>query len=92
MYLQGNLQNIFDALYHLGVIGNVLKLDWADLNDQRQKKAVEMRELLARVNQWQGERAELIRRLEEYEPEYLRYLAMEVALELAEFETRTNVH
>ena len=28
MFLQGNLQIVFDALYHLGVIDPVLKLDW----------------------------------------------------------------
>ncbi len=28
MYLQGNLQAVFDALYHLGVIDPVLKMDW----------------------------------------------------------------
>lgn len=28
MYLQGNLQAVFDALYHMGVIDPVLEMDW----------------------------------------------------------------
>ena len=29
MYLQGNLQEVFDALYKLGIIGPVINADWS---------------------------------------------------------------
>ena len=30
MYLQGNLQTVFDALYEMGVIEPILQVDWQD--------------------------------------------------------------
>ena len=34
MFLQGNLQNVFDALYTLGAIDPVLKKDWKQMNSE----------------------------------------------------------
>ena len=30
MYLQGDLQTVFDALFHMGIIDPVLELDWTE--------------------------------------------------------------
>lgn len=91
-HLQGDLQAVFDALYELGVIGTVLKMDWRG-------KLLEMKEGSSRLagavkiaNRCGKNREELTTELSKLDPNALEILAMEVAREYAGFHTRQELH
>lgn len=92
MYLQGNLQAVFDALYNLGVIDPVLKMDWnKELNDLP-NHADTFFEALDVANSYQQSTDDLMIRLKPFDQRTLSYLAMEVAREFADFHSRDNLH
>lgn len=92
MYLQGNLQVVFDALYHMGVIDPVLEMDWQEamqefhLHYERYRQAVQI------ANSHQDDVSTLIQQLEGCDETSLGYLAIEVARELADFHSRQFTH
>ena len=92
MYLQGDLQTVFDALYELGVIEPVLQMDWQsalrDLNDDPHS----LFEVVKIANTFQHDVGVLITKLENYDEKALGYLAMEVAREYADFHSRNQLH
>lgn len=92
MYLQGNLQTVFDALYHLGVIDPVLEMDWAEAME---KIAPHHRTVLQAVevaNCYQYDVQILMNHLEKFDAQTLGYLAIEVAKEFADFHSREELH
>ncbi len=92
MYLQGNLQAVFDALYHLGVIDPVLKMDWnKELNDLA-KHADDFFQALDIANNHQSNVDDLMGQLRNFDQRTLSYLAMEVAREFADFHSRDCLH
>ncbi|NCN40742.1 cytochrome [bacterium] len=92
MYLQGNLQAVFDALYHLGVIDPVLKMDWnKELNDLA-NCADEFFQAMDIANTFQGSIDDLMAQLRDFDQRTLSYLAMEVAREFADFHSRDCLH
>ncbi|MCB0351851.1 MAG: cytochrome [Bdellovibrionales bacterium] len=92
MYLQGNLQAVFDALYHLGVIDPVLKMDWnKELNDLA-NCADEFFQAMDIANTFQGSIDDLMVQLRDFDQRTLSYLAMEVAREFADFHSRDCLH
>lgn len=92
MYLQGNLQAVFDALYHLGVIDPVLKMDWnKELNDLASHADVFF-EALDIANTHQASVDDLMIRLKPFDQRTLSYLAMEVAREFADYHSRDSIH
>lgn len=92
MYLQGDLQTIFDALYHLGVIDPVLEKDWTEALQQMPDYMGPYGDLVQTVNRTQGDVEELMKALEKFDETSLSYLAMEVAREFADFHSRENLH
>ena len=92
MYLQGQLQNVFDALYELGVIDPVLGKDWQRAMDDLPTYIDEVRDAMRVANEAQENQPELIKRLKEFEPVILEYLAMEVAREFADYHARESLH
>lgn len=92
MYLQGNLQAVFDALYHIGVIDPVLEMDWSQALDQMSDHADEFFEVLDIANHYQDDMQELIVKLKKYDQQILSYLAMEVAREYADYHSRETLH
>lgn len=92
MYLQGNLQAVFDALYHMGIIEPVLELDWSKELGQMAEHADRFLEILAVVNAHQGNVNDLMARLVEFDGKTLNYLAMEVAREYADYHSRQALH
>ena len=92
MYLQGNLQAVFDALYHMGVIDPVLEMDWNKALDQMSDYADNFFEVLSIANTCQDDMTELMSNLKKYDQQTLSYLAMEVAREYADYHSRETLH
>ena len=92
MYLQGNLQELFDALYHLGVIDPVLELDWKEALDELPDHFDEFMEVVQAANGHQGDVQHLMGELEKFDEPALNYLAMEVAREFADYHSRETIH
>jgi hypothetical protein len=92
MYLQGNLQAVFDALYHMGVIDPVLEMDWGKALDDMPHHADEFFEVLSVANSFQEDMQELMQNLKKFDQQTLSYLAMEVAREYAEYHSRETLH
>lgn len=92
MYLQGDLQAVFDALYHMGVIDPVLEMDWGKALDEMHEHEDEFFRVLAVANAHQEDVSELMTCLKEFDETTLSYLAMEVAREYADYHSREALH
>jgi hypothetical protein len=91
MYLQGNLQAVFDALYHMGVIDPVLEMDWGKALDEMNEYEDEFFQVLNVANEYQDDMQTLMVNLKKFDQQTLSYLAMEVAREYAEYHSRENL-
>lgn len=103
MYLQGDLQIVFDALYEMGMIEPVLKMDWQSALSEISHDPSVLVQVIRVVNNHQvvgthpkNDRqyssADLAEKLENFDEKTLSYLAMEVAREYADFHSRNEVH
>jgi hypothetical protein len=92
VYLQGDLQLMFDALYNLGVIDPVLDMDWTKELENMSFYMEEFSEVIGIVNSKQHSVEEMMLALKEYDQKTLSYLAMEVAKEFADFHSREDIH
>ena len=92
MYLQGNLQAIFDALYHMGVIDPVLEMDWGKALDDMPDHADDFFQVMSIANTFQDDVTELVENLKKFDQQTLSYLAMEVAREYADYHSRETLH
>lgn len=92
MFIQGDLQALFDALYEIGAIDPVLKMDWSQVTDEMSRNQKLMKELVRLVNSCSGDRELLIQKLKFMDEKSVSYLAMEVAREFAEFQDRKELH
>ena len=92
MRLQGNLQVVFDALYHMGIIDPVLEMDWQnEMHDAEEYKG-RVSEALSIANQFQEDFEILLDELGKLDERTLSFLAMEVAREYADFHARKYIH
>lgn len=91
MYLQGNLQAVFDALFHMGVIDPVLEMDWGKALDEMNEYADEFFQVLTVANSYQDDMQTLMSNLKKFDQQTLSYLAMEVAREYAEYHSREDL-
>lgn len=91
MYIQGDLQCIFDALYHLGVIDPVLELDWTDAMKSYDRHFEDVHQAIGVANANQHDVGALMKELKNFDETTLGYLAMEVAREFAEFHSRDEL-
>ncbi|MEK6554155.1 MAG: cytochrome [Bdellovibrionota bacterium] len=92
MYLQGNLQSVFDALYEMGLIEPVLDMDWGNAITDLRDNPDTLSEVIKVINKHQGDQEALRSELEKFDDRILSYLAMEVAREFADFHARGEVH
>lgn len=92
MYLQGNLQAVFDALYHLGVIDPVLEMDWSEAIDEMNRHWNDIEQVVGVANRFQDDVEILKEELGKFDQKTLGYLAMEVAREFADFHARNALH
>ena len=92
MRLQGNLQQLFEALYNLGVIDPVLDKDWNVIMEKIEKDEARLAHIVRAANQSQGSVAQLMTTLRDFDAKSLEYLALEVAKEYADFYTKDALH
>lgn len=92
MYLQGNLQNVFDALYNLGVIDPVLEMDWSKAMEELHHNWDKFSSVIQIVNLHQSNPDILMTELQKFDADTLGYLAMEVAREFADYHSREDLH
>ena len=92
MFLQGDLQKVFDALYDLGVIDPVLEMDWVEEMKGIGSFGQELNQAVQIANQFQKSSQDLVSRLGKFDEKVLSYLAMEVAREFADFHSCDQLH
>lgn len=92
MFIQGDLQAVFDALYMVGVIDPVLKMDWTELTAEMQLQNEKVEDAIFQINGCEGNRYLLTEKFNKMDRQILQFLAMEVAREFAEFADRKELH
>jgi hypothetical protein len=92
MFIQGDLQALFDALYTIGAIDPVLSADWTKINDEMLKKPQLVHHVCESVNACSGNRNMLIKTLLDMDKVSLEFVAVEVAREFSEFQDRKELH
>ena len=92
MFIQGDLQAVFDALYTIGAIDPVLNLDWETINSEMSKNPKHVHFVCASVNACQGNPSLLINTLKSLDEKSLHFVALEVAREFSEFQDRKELH
>lgn len=92
MLIQGNLQALFDALYEVGAIDPVLKMDWSEINAEMARNKNALNETLKSINACAGDHELLVQKLKFLDVKALSFVAMEVAREFAEFQDRKELH
>ena len=92
MFIQGDLQAVFDALYSVGAIDPVLKMDWDEINSQMITAPQLVANACRKVNACAGDPILLRHALSSLEPKLLNFVALEVAREFCEFQDRKELH
>lgn len=92
MFLQGDLQIVFDALYTVGAIDPVLKMDWSEITKDMMAQPHVLSEAFHMINACRGNKDLLIQKLHTMDPRSVNYIAMEVAREFCEYQDRTELH
>jgi hypothetical protein len=92
MFIQGDLQTVFDALYTIGAIDPVLKLDWNLVTKEMLENPHKMSEAFQTVNSCRGDKDLLVQKLHTMDSKSVNYIAMEVAREFCEFQDRKDLH
>ena len=92
MHLQGNLQAVFDALYNMGVIDPVLRMDWRSAMRDRPRFEAQIALAVDIASQDHGDVEKLMNELGRFEEPVLTFLAMEVAREYADYHARKEMH
>ncbi|MFN7453153.1 MAG: cytochrome [Pseudobdellovibrionaceae bacterium] len=92
MFIQGNLQALFDALYEIGAIDPVLKQDWRKVSEEMYRAPDHLSQVVSAVNACGGDLQMLVNRLKQMDTKSVSFLALEVAREFAEFQDRKDLH
>ena len=92
MVLQSDLQQVFDALYTIGAIDPVLKLDWNEVTKEMMANPQILSDAFQTINGCRGNKDLLIQKLHMMDPRSVNYIAMEVAREFCEFQDRKDLH
>lgn len=92
MFIQGDLQAVFDALYSIGAIDPILNKDWTQINEEMQKKPQVIKNLCEKINSCSGNKKELVKTLLHLDSQSLEFITVEVAREFSDFQERTDLH
>ncbi len=92
MFIQGDLQAVFDALYSVGAIDPVLGMDWEKINSEMNSSPQLVSIACASINACAGDKRLLVETLKKFEPKLLNFVALEVAREFCEFQDRKELH
>lgn len=91
MFIQGDLQVVFDALYLVGAIDPVLKMDWNQVTEEMAKNPRAVNFALQEINSCRGNRDLLVKKLHGFDSKVRNYIALEVAREFCEFHDRKDL-
>lgn len=91
MFIQGDLQVVFDALYLVGAIDPVLKMDWNEVTEEMTRNPRAVNFALQEINSCRGNKDKLVKKLNSFEPKVRNYIALEVAREFCEFHDRKQL-
>jgi hypothetical protein len=92
MFIQGNLQAVFDALYAVGAIDPMLRADWKVLNSEMLKNWESAKAAFTAVNGCSGNRELIESILKQLDQKQIQFVALEVAREYAEFTETHSLH
>ena len=92
MFIQGDLQAVFDALYTIGAIDPVLKLDWKKINLEMLSQPNLVNHICQTINSCKGNRHQLVEILKAMDEKTINFVALEVAREYSEFQDRKELH
>ncbi|HEX7676442.1 MAG TPA: cytochrome [Bdellovibrio sp.] len=92
MFLQGDLQMMFDALFTVGAIDPVLKLDWSEVTKEMMANPQILSDAFQMINGCKGNKDLLVQKLHMMDQRSVNYIAMEVAREFCEFQDRKELH
>lgn len=92
MFLQGDLQIMFDALFTIGAIDPVLKLDWSEVTKEMMANPQILSDAFQTINGCRGNKDLLVQKLHMMDQRSVNYIAMEVAREFCEFQDRKELH
>ncbi len=92
MFIQGDLQAVFDALYSVGAIDPVLNADWKEISNEMKARPDLYSQAMKIVNDCRGDKNQLVERLMSLDAQTVNFIAVEVAREFAEFTDRKDVH
>lgn len=92
MYLQGNLQIVFDALFTVGAIDPILKMDWQEVTAEMENDPIRLHSVCESVNACADDLLQMIEFLKTTDSKSINFLALEVAREFCEFQDRETLH
>ncbi|HND86241.1 MAG TPA: cytochrome [Pseudobdellovibrionaceae bacterium] len=92
MFLQGDLQAIFDALYTVGAIDPVLKMDWDKITEDMVRSPEDLASAVKAVNDCSGKVDRIVEKLSAMDTRVVTFLALEVAREFVGFQDQKNLH
>jgi hypothetical protein len=92
MFLQGDLQVVFDALYIIGAIDPVLKLDWETVTQEMVENPQEVHSACTQINACKGDKDLMVQKLSRMDERSVHYVALEVARELCEAQDKKVLH
>jgi hypothetical protein len=92
MYLQGNLQQVFDALFTIGAIDPILKMDWQIVSNEMANEPQRLHSACQSMNECLGDIAQMVEILRSMDEKSINFLALEVAREFCEFQDRETLH
>lgn len=92
MFIQGDLQAVFDALYTIGAIDPVLGMDWEKITTEMNDNPQLVNRVCTSINACAGDQKMLIQTLTSLDEKLLHFVALEVAREFSEFQDRKELH
>jgi predicted transcriptional regulator len=92
MFIQGDLQAVFDALFTIGAIDPVLHSDWEKINNEMSANPHVVVKACTSINSCSGDRTKIIETLLGMDPKSIEFVALEVAREYSEFQDRKELH
>ncbi|MES2801493.1 MAG: cytochrome [Bdellovibrionota bacterium] len=92
MFIQGDLQAVFDALYTIGAIDPVLQADWEKINGEMNANPRIVHTICHSINSCSGDRKKIIETLLGMDQKAVSFVALEVAREFSEFQDRKELH
>jgi hypothetical protein len=92
MFIQGDLQAVFDALYTIGAIDPVLQADWEKINTEMNANPNHVHHVCHSINACSGDQKKIIEALLGMDKKSVSFVALEVAREFSEFQDRKELH